>query len=424
MKKKQRFSFFLCLVLILSLSTAATPAAGAQSEPSYETITATPSDVILTLDGDEVALTAYNIGGNNYFRLRDLAYIFRDTEKSFGLTWKAETRTIDILSGKTYSPIGDETGLTQNYIPREAFPLLGTVLLDGHDSDFTAYTIENDIYFKLRDIAAALDVNVSWDDETRTISLNTAGAYIPLSSLPVPGTELLDTEAIAGKAASVVTLYTYDENGIELSQGAGFFIYENGWIVSCYHVFMEPFTNVVAVTDDGKTYAVQKVLAYDTARALIIVKANGIVTATPLALGSEESLRRGQQVVAISSPFDMRNTVSNGIVSAFRTDVELRSEGLPDIQITVPVSSGSSGGPLFDMYGNVKGIIYAKHLLAENANFAIPISDFYPLLDCMTPITFQEMQDQVAAAAAAAAAESAQADPSSLTQSAAAIFIP
>jgi S1-C subfamily serine protease len=117
----------------------------------------------------------------------------------------------------------------------------------------------------------------------------------------------------------------------------------------------------------------------------------------------------------------MRNTVSSGIVSAFRTDVVLRSEELTDIQITVPVSSGSSGGPMLDMYGNVKGIIYAKHLLAENANFAIPIGDFYPLLEHISPLSFEEMQSQVAAAIEAA--EAAQSEPSSCTQSAAVSYI-
>jgi hypothetical protein len=419
MNMKKTAGFILCLALSFSLAAANAPAAGALPEPA-PSVTAVPSDVTLTLDGKPVQLDAYQIGGSNYFKLRDLAYILSDTEKRFSVTWDEETRTAGMETGGTYSPVGGEATLSTGYRPpREALPTAGAILLDGYDTDFLGYTIEGTNYFKLRDIMSAANVGVSWNEAERIIALDTSEDYMPDSVPLLPGTTPLDTEAIAAKAASVVTIYTYNEMGEEVSQGSGFFIRENGWIASCYHVFADPSASVVAVTDDGKKYAVHSVLGYDVSRDLILVKANGITGATPLALGSAESLRRGQPVVVISSPYNMKNSISSGIVSGFRTDVKLRSEGLTDIQITVPVSRGSSGGPLFDMYGSVRAIIYAKHLFAENANFAIPIGDLYSFMEHLSPTSFEAMREAVEAAAP----KEAQEEPSSLSQSAAASYI-
>jgi hypothetical protein len=322
-------------------------------------------------------------------------------------------------SEQAYTALGDEGVLSHDLEPKQAIPVTGAILLDGHDTDFTGYGIGGSNYFKLRDIMAAADVGVSWSEETRTINLDTAQSYTAPTIQPSCGTALLDTETIARKAASVVTLYMYDQDGQEVAQGSGFFIRENGWILTCYHVLAKDFSEAIVVTDGGDTFTVQRVLAYDTGKDLAIVKANGITSATPLALASSEGLRRGQPVMSISSPYAMKNTISSGLISGFRTDVDLRSKGLIDVQITAPVSSGSSGAPMFDMYGNVIGIIYAKHLLAENASFAIPINDFYPMLENLTPMTFEEMHELVLAAEVAKAQQKEQTEPSALTQSAA-----
>jgi len=79
--------------------------------------------------------------------------------------------------------------------------------------------------------------------------------------------------------------------------------------------------------------------------------------------------------VAIGNPLSLESTVSNGIVSGIRSD-----EGRRLLQITTPISHGSSGGPLFNMFGQVVGITSAALVGGENLNFAIPINDVKSLL--------------------------------------------
>ena len=91
-----------------------------------------------------------------------------------------------------------------------------------------------------------------------------------------------------------------------------------------------------------------------------------------LRLGNSDQVQVGEEVVAIGNPLSLESTVSNGIVSGMRTADELGGKFL---QITAPISPGSSGGPLFNMAGEVVGITTMHIKGGENLNFAIPIND-------------------------------------------------
>jgi S1-C subfamily serine protease len=111
------------------------------------------------------------------------------------------------------------------------------------------------------------------------------------------------------------------------------------------------------------------VLAYDKSRDVAIIKAHGVDFRT-LTLGDSDRLQVGEEVVAIGNPLSLESTVSNGIVSAIRTVDEGKF-----VQITAPISPGSSGGPLFNMSGEVVGITTSHLVGGQNLNFAIPIND-------------------------------------------------
>jgi S1-C subfamily serine protease len=97
----------------------------------------------------------------------------------------------------------------------------------------------------------------------------------------------------------------------------------------------------------------------------------------PLRLGDSDRLQVGEEVVAIGNPLSLESTVSSGIVSAIRpTEVQ----GHKFLQITAPISPGSSGGPLFNMAGEVVGITTSRMKEGQNLNFAIPINDVKPLV--------------------------------------------
>lgn len=408
MKHHKVLSVFILAILLVSLCAPGFTAAAAQA--------ATPAAASLRVDGKPLSLTAYIINGSHYFMLRDLAKAVSGSEKQFEVVWDARASSVDLVAGKKYTPTGEE-GKPAEDGAKLAVPSSLLITLGGYSTDYTAYLIGSNHYFKLRDIMSAFNIGVTWSQETGVITLDTSANYVQdVEFAPdVDSTNLLTTMDVADKSDSVLMIDVYDEKGEEIAQGSGFFVTGNGWIVTCFHV-IDGAARVTATTESGKTYQIGSVLAYDMGKDTALLKANGVSQAPCLPVGDSDSLRRGQSVVVIGSPYGMQNTVSDGIVSNFRTDVGLRDEGTTDIQVTVPISSGSSGGPLFDLHGRVVGIIYATHLIGQNLNFAIPSNDFKVLFHTVAPISFETMGKQVDAVRAEqedakAAALSKQSDP-------------
>ena len=185
-----------------------------------------------------------------------------------------------------------------------------------------------------------------------------------------------DIPAIA-KAANdvVVSIITSDKDGKPVAQGSGFLVSTDGRIMTNYHVIKGASSAIVKLPD-GAFYGVDGVVAFDKARDLAVIKAHSqnfrVVT-----LGNSDRVQVGEEIVAIGSPLSLESTVSSGIVSGIRT---IKEEGGTFLQITAPISPGSSGGPLFNMMGEVVGIttLYLKG--GENLNFAIPVNDAKLLL--------------------------------------------
>jgi trypsin-like peptidase len=183
-----------------------------------------------------------------------------------------------------------------------------------------------------------------------------------------------DIPAIARDAAGcIVSIIMSDKDGHPVAQGSGFLISKDGRVVTNYHV-IENGTSAIVKLPDGAFFVVDGVLASDKDRDVAVIKAHGENFRT-LKLGNSDRLQVGEQVVAIGNPLFLESTVSNGIVSGIRT-----LEGGKFLQVTTPISHGSSGGPLFNMAGEVVGIttLYIKG--GENLNFAIPINDAKRLL--------------------------------------------
>ncbi|MGB7349050.1 MAG: trypsin-like peptidase domain-containing protein, partial [Candidatus Acidiferrales bacterium] len=183
--------------------------------------------------------------------------------------------------------------------------------------------------------------------------------------------------AIAKAAnGAVVSIVMSDKNGNPIAQGSGFIVSKDGLIVTNYHVIAEG-TSAVVKLPDGAFYLVDGVIAFDKARDIAVIKAHGEHFRT-LALGDSDRVQVGQEVVAIGNPLSLESTVSNGIVSSVRA---IDEKGGKYLQITAPISPGSSGGPLFNMEGQVIGVTTMYLKGGENLNFAIPINDAKPLLE-------------------------------------------
>jgi serine protease Do len=137
-----------------------------------------------------------------------------------------------------------------------------------------------------------------------------------------------------------------------MGQGSGFFISADGYAVTNYHV-VDKARTVEIITDDGKHYDA-KVIGTDERTDLALIKVDGRSDFAHVKL-ADKAPRTGDWVVAIGNPFGLGGTVTAGIVSAQGRDI---GAGPYDdfIQIDAPVNKGNSGGPTFDMDGNVIGV--------------------------------------------------------------------
>jgi serine protease Do len=135
-------------------------------------------------------------------------------------------------------------------------------------------------------------------------------------------------------------------------EGSGFFITADGYAVTNYHV-VDHAKSVQVTTDDGSSYAA-KVIGTDEKTDLALIKVDGKGD-FPFVKFAEHAPRVGDWVVAVGNPFGLGGTVTAGIVSARGRDI---GAGPYDdyVQIDAPINKGNSGGPAFDVDGNVIGV--------------------------------------------------------------------
>lgn len=122
------------------------------------------------LNGAKANLAAYTINGSNYFKLRDLAAALKGLDSEFAVTWNAAQQRIDLTSKTAYTAVGGE----QAALPagnKAASLTNASVYLDGKPLSLTAYSIDGNNYFKLRDLGDALGFGVDWNADTMTMIL-------------------------------------------------------------------------------------------------------------------------------------------------------------------------------------------------------------------------------------------------------------
>jgi len=129
------------------------------------------------INGRAMTFEAYTINDSNYFKLRDIAMAIIGTEKQFEVSWDGANNIINLTANKAYTPIRGELSVSETPILKMAVITDSRIYLDGREIQLAAYNIDGYNYFKLRDIAKALDFSVTWDEKTKTISIDTAKAY-------------------------------------------------------------------------------------------------------------------------------------------------------------------------------------------------------------------------------------------------------
>ncbi len=172
---------------------------------------------------------------------------------------------------------------------------------------------------------------------------------------------------------SSVAIETFDAKGNTLSRGSGFFIAADR-VITNRHV-IERSSRVEVHLIDGKKFTVRGVLAIDGEGDLAMLQVD-----VPLALAIPLPIARsvpqeGESIVVVGNPFGLEGSVSNGIVSAVR---EISGYG-KIIQITAPISPGSSGSPVVNMYGQVIGVATLQAAEGQSLNFAVPSERIFQL---------------------------------------------
>jgi len=242
----------------------------------------------------------------------------------------------------------------------------------------------------------AADVTGLTDEGTSTVYVptNEVAAGVPGNepvsrAQPLIGNGFSPRQIYAARSRGVVTVFAvYEDADAQESQGSGFVVSNNGYILTSAHV-------VTDLSASGKTTEANKIYiafrdgdrieadlvgwdGYDDVAVLRVdSKAHAL---EPVPLGDSSRVRAGDPVAAMGSPFGNEDSIAVGVVSAIRRSIDslISVYRVVDaIQIDAPITHGNSGGPLFDSKGRVIGInaqIRSDSGSAEGVGFAIPIN--------------------------------------------------
>jgi len=136
-----------------------------------------PTASSVVVNDKNVSFEAYNIGGNNYFKLRDIAMAVDNTKKQFEVGWDKEKNAINLIPNKAYTSVGGELEVKSKSGSKVATPSNSKIYLDGKEVQLTAYNIDGNNYFKLRDIGKAFNIGVTWDGKANKIVIDTNADY-------------------------------------------------------------------------------------------------------------------------------------------------------------------------------------------------------------------------------------------------------
>ena len=176
-------------------------------------------------------------------------------------------------------------------------------------------------------------------------------------------------EEIAQKALNSTVLLKMQHSNGHLSLGSGFFI-EGGLIATNYHVIKDAKRGTAKLVGQEKQFAIDGYTAIDKDRDIAILKVTGL-HAPALPLGNSANVQIGETVYAVGNPQGLEGTFSPGIISSIRPEGNAVIRG-KILQITAPISPGSSGGAILNNRAQVIGIAVATRVDGQNLNFAIP----------------------------------------------------
>jgi tetratricopeptide (TPR) repeat protein len=191
-----------------------------------------------------------------------------------------------------------------------------------------------------------------------------------LSVINIYSQDLTPDQIYEKSAGAVVVVYTYDFSGKYNSQGSGIILNEKGIIATNFHVFAG--CEKIEVRDkDSMLIELDGILGMNIEKDILILRLKENKYSN-IPVTQSGQLKIGQKVYAIGSPKGFQNTISEGIISGLRKIGKLNNDY---IQITAPLSPGSSGGAVFNSQGELIGMSCMGVKGGENLNFAIPVQE-------------------------------------------------
>jgi len=191
-------------------------------------------------------------------------------------------------------------------------------------------------------------------------------------------------DLIKEREKAVFKVLTYDRNNNPLATGSGFFIASNGTAISNVHVFKDAYSAKAKLTD-GREFNIQYIIDFDESFDLIKFKIESSNSTFPFLTPYNGRIEKGENIFTIGSPLGLESTVSTGIVSNVR---EFEGYGRV-IQITAPISHGSSGGTVFNENGYLIGVTTFGITEGQNLNFAVDIKKLLQLKRTLNATVFQ-----------------------------------
>ena len=182
-----------------------------------------------------------------------------------------------------------------------------------------------------------------------------------------------ETNEIDNNLQTSDNIFNYsDENKISL--GSGFIIDEKGYIITNNHVIDKADSITVTLSDNTSYQA--KIIGTDSKTDIALIKIDTTQKLTPVIFGNSDKIRVGDWILAIGNPFGLGGSVTAGIVSAKSRDIE---SGPYDnfIQTDASINQGSSGGPMFNMSGELIGVnnaLFSTNGASMGVGFAIPVN--------------------------------------------------
>lgn len=280
-------------------------------------------------------------------------------------------QTIELVNGAQVHLIGVNSTNTRYELALEELPNTYVTLYDEAydpvtdivEGEFSAYVYDQQEEC-INNLALSGDKKDGNQNEAMLISTSSESNGSSKVQGEGANQTTVNLSELYDRCKEAVFLIVVPTSSTTYSQGSGFFISSDGIAISNFHVFKGgDASNAVVKTIDDKQFRIERIITYNKDQDYIVFKVVTNGSGFPFVNLAVKESKVGEDVFAIGNPQGLEHTLSKGIVSSYRMDHYM-------IQTTAEITHGSSGGPLFNMNGEVIGIT-TSGIGEANLNFAM-----------------------------------------------------